>query len=415
MHSEDRSAVTTELIVVGGAYVEICAFPRSSLYRGSGVRAASVLTGLGNRVTLHTALDNSLAGMFNDIASRLKFSLVSAPRASAIQFRYRHPLDVPDVDVDLSVATTHPKVTAGAALVFGMLESRPIVQADRVVYDPQDGEQSKPFEANGSTADRLAVVASLSEARVLSGEDAPETAAKRLIERGAEVAVVKCGILGAFVQVGEQGSWVRSFPTDYVWKIGSGDVFSATFAHAWITEGKSPLEAAWFASRWVAEYVEHRKESVNADTLARIRAEASGQIQIRTPPRLIDKPVYLAGPFFNTAQQWLVDEARAALKALGVRVISPIHDIGEGPAEQVAPEDLRAIRESGLVFALVDGADAGTLFEIGYARALEIPVVAVGEAVDERSLTMLVGSNCIVHGDFCSALYAAGWQLLVDD
>lgn len=53
MHSEDRSAVTTELIVVGGAYVEICAFPRSSLYRGSGVRAASVLAGLGNRVTLH--------------------------------------------------------------------------------------------------------------------------------------------------------------------------------------------------------------------------------------------------------------------------------------------------------------------------------------------------------------------------
>lgn len=407
--------MTSELIVVGGAYVEICAYPRSSIYRGSGVRAASVLVGLGNRVTLHTALDNSLAGLFNDIASRLKFSLVSAPRASAIQFRYRHPLDVPDVDVDLSAATTHPKVSADAALVFGMLEGRPIVRAGCVVYDPQDGEQSRPFEANGSTADRLAVVASLSEALVLSGEDVPEAAAKRLIERGAEVAVVKCGILGAFVQSGKQGSWVRSFPTDYVWKIGSGDVFSAAFAHAWITEEKSPLEAAWFASRWVAEYVEHRKESVNADTLARIRAEASGQIQIRTPPRLIDKPVYLASPFFNTAQQWLVDEARAALKALGVRVISPIHDIGEGPAEQVAPEDLRAIRESGLVFALIDGTDAGTLFEIGYARALGIPVVAVGEAVDERSLTMLIGSNCIVHSDFCSALYAAGWQLLVDD
>lgn len=415
MHRKDRSAVTSELVVVGGAYVEICAYPRSSIYRGSGVRAASVLAGLGNRVTLHTALDDSLASVFKDIATRLKFSLASAPRTREIQFRYRHPLDVPDVDADLSVATTHPDVSACNALVFGMLEGRPIVRAGRVVYDPQDGDQSKPFGDNGSTADRLAVVASLSEARVLSGEDDAEAAANQLIERGAEVAVVKCGILGAFVQAGKHGSWVRAFPTDYVWKIGSGDVFSAAFAHAWITEDKSPLEAAWFASRWVAEYVKHRKELIDADTLACIRAEASGQIQIRTPPRLVNKPVYLAGPFFNTAQQWLVDEARAALNALGVRVISPIHDIGEGPAEEVAPKDLSAIRESGLVFALLDGTDAGTLFEIGYARALEIPVVAVGEAVDERSLTMLIGSNCIVHSDFCSALYAAGWQLLVDD
>lgn len=407
--------MTSELIVVGGAYVEICAYPRSSIYRGSGVRAASILAGLGNHVTLHTALDDSLAAVFSDIAFRLNFSLVSAPRSREIQFRYRHPLDVPDVDADLSVATTYPVVSTGTALVFGMLEGRPIVHASRVVYDPQDSDKSQPFGANGSSADRLAVVASLPEARVLSGEDDPETAAKRLIERGAEVAVVKCGILGAFVQAGEQGSWVRAFPTDYVWKIGSGDVFSAAFAHAWMTEEKSPLEAAWFASRWVAEYVKHRKESVDADVLARIYAEASGQIQIRTPPRLIDKPVYLAGPFFNTAQQWQVDEARAALKGLGVRVFSPIHDIGEGPAEQVAPEDLRAIRESGLVFALLDGTDAGTLFEVGYARALDIPVVAVGEAVEERSLTMLIGSDCIVHSDFCSALYAAGWQLLVDD
>jgi hypothetical protein len=407
--------VTSELIVVGGAYVEICAYPRSSIYRGSGVRAASILAGLGNRVTLHTALDDQLAGVFKDIATRLRFSLVSAPRAREIQFRYRHPLDVPDVDADLSVATTHQDVSAGAALVFGMLEGRPVVRAGRVVYDPQDGDKSQPFGANGSSADRLAVVASLSEARVLSGEEAPDAAAMRLIERGAEVAVVKCGILGAYVQHRGQGSWVRAFPTDYVWKIGSGDVFSAAFAHAWITESRSPLEAAWFASRSVAEYVRNRKELVDADTLALIRAEASGQVQVRTPPSLIDKPVYLAGPFFNTAQQWLVDEARAALKALGLRVISPIHDIGEGPAEQVAPEDLRAIRESGLVFALLDGIDAGTLFEIGYARALDIPVVAVGEAVDERSLTMLIGSNCIVHSDFCSALYAAGWQLLVDN
>lgn len=404
-----------QLIVVGGAYVEICAFPRSRIYRGSGVRGASILAGLGNRVMLHTALDSQLDSVFKEIATRLKFSLTVAPRKCEIQFRYRHPLDVPEVDADLPDVLEHQDIATDAALVFGMLEGRPIVRARQVVYDPQDGDKSQRFDANGSRAHRLAVVASLCEARVLSGEESAEAAAKRLVELGAEVAVVKCGILGAFVHYGQQGSWVRAFPSDYVWKIGSGDVFSAAFAHAWITEGKSPLEAAWFASRWVAEYVQHRKESVGADTLARIRADASGQIQVRTAPRVIDKPVYLAGPFFNTAQQWLVDEARAALSALGVRVISPIHDIGEGPAKQVATEDLRAIRQSGLVFALLDGIDAGTLFEIGYARALDVPVVAVGEAVDERSLTMLIGSNCVVHSDFCSALYAAGWQLLVDD
>ncbi|WP_222837736.1 PfkB family carbohydrate kinase [Lysobacter capsici] len=403
--------------VIGGAYIEVCSYPRSTVHRGSGVRAACVLAGMGDSVSLHTILGEQLSGDFAKIADIKGIGLHSVRRKYEISFYYRHPLDQPEIDIgDGEFPTLEGLSALENALVFGMIEGRPVVHAQAVVYDPQDGEDAMPFDANGSSAGRLAIVASLSEARVLSGEQAPEDAARALLRGAAEVVIVKCGMLGAVLATPDhEPTWIRAFPTDYVWKIGSGDVFSAAFAHAWLREQASPLEAAWFASRWVAEYVRTRREQLSAEELITLRQEATAAAKFRNRPVVNQKPVYLAGPFFNTAQTWLIDEIRSLMIDAGVQVFSPIHDIGEGPAHEVAPADLHAIDQSGLVLALLDGLDAGTLFEVGYARARGIPVVGIAECVDEPQLTMLVGSRCIIRDDLCSGIYEACWQLISDD
>jgi hypothetical protein len=299
-------------------------------------------------------------------------------------------------------------VIAERVLVFGMLEGRPKVLAKRVVYDPQDGFRARPFGENGSTAEELLIIASLSEGRALTAEEEPEKVATAHLANVKCVGVIiKCGPQGTLVATATEQQWITPFPSRRVRKIGSGDVFSAGFAHAWLQEGASILDAAWFASRTVAEYVGTRAEIFAPDCLQRIRDEAKAAAEKTTiAARAIpDASIYLAGPFFTTNEQWLVDEARFALREMGFKVFSPIHEIGEGPPDIVAPADIVALENCKLVFALLNGLDPGTLFEVGYARALGIPVVGLAEVVDERPLTMLLGSGCAISDDFATSIY----------
>lgn len=382
------------------------------------MRAACILAGFGSAITLSTVTGPGLTGDFEDIARRKGITLESKPGSVDIWFRYRHPLAKPDVYPALVPPTTYQSdVVAEHALVFGMLEGRPKVSAKRAVYDPQDGFRARPFHENGSTAEELLIIASLSEGRALTAEEEPEKVAAALQGSGKCVGVIiKCGPQGALVATATSQLWIRPFPSKRVWKIGSGDVFSAAFTRAWLQEGISILDAAWFASRTVAEYVGTRAESFDPDCLQRIREDAKAAAgKTTTTVRAIpDASIYLAGPFFTTNEQWLVDEARFALREMGFKVFSPIHEIGEGPPDIVAPADIFALENCKLVFALLNGLDPGTLFEVGYARALGIPVVGLAEAVDERPLTMLLGSGCAISDDFATSIYAACWQLMGD-
>jgi nucleoside 2-deoxyribosyltransferase len=120
--------------------------------------------------------------------------------------------------------------------------------------------------------------------------------------------------------------------------------------------------------------------------------------------------VYLAGPFFTISQRWLIDETRRCLTDLGMQVFSPVHDIGHGPAETVAPADLAALDQCDAVFAILDGIDSGTVFEIGHARARGKPVYVLAQTVSEEDLKMVVGSGCRVFDDFVTALHQTAWR-----
>ena len=99
-------------------------------------------------------------------------------------------------------------------------------------------------------------------------------------------------------------------------------------------------------------------------------------------------PVYLAAPLFSDAERNFNTLVRDFLVANGYPVYLP-QETGEGIE---GPERDRAIFESHLaaldqapcVVAVCDGpdADSGTAWEIGYACAREIPVIAL--ATDRR-------------------------------
>jgi nucleoside 2-deoxyribosyltransferase len=411
--------VSASIAVIGGAYAEECAFPARQMFRGSGGRAAAILTSLGAQVLLSTVTGPRLTSIFRDIATRLGYQLDAQAGSQDIWFRYQHPLASPTVfPPEIAQVSYASPIKADRALVFGMIEGRLPICAKRAVYDPQDGIAAKTFGENGSTADELAFVLSHSEGRALTGENDPATIASKLLaQQGVSVVIVKCGPQGALVRTANSLGWVRPFPTQRVYKIGSGDAFSAAFAYAWLVEEQEPVSAAWFASRVAAAYVESGQDRFSPDEIGDFRAQA-GLAHRRhglSPERKVpDTQIYLAGPFFSTSQQWLVDEARGALKDMGFRVFSPIHDVGAGPWEEVAPADIAALESSGIMLALLDGVDAGTMFEVGYARAKKIPVVAIAEAVDATPLTMVLGSGCVVTNDFTTGVFAVCWQLMGD-
>ena len=84
---------------------------------------------------------------------------------------------------------------------------------------------------------------------------------------------------------------------------------------------------------------------------------------------------------------------KIALFNQGLKVFSPLHDVGRGNADDVAPADLKGLDRSSVVLAIIDGLDPGTIFEIGYARAKGIPVIAYVENEKEEDLKMIGAAN----------------------
>lgn len=392
--------------VIGGTYWERCERPEWDQLYGSGGRAAAALSKLTD-VRLTTYVGEGSASLAKQYASAYEYelSLISSPRTYA--FRYLHSAGRP-------ILTPYPAeliantliLDADDALVFGMLEGSPTVCARRVVYDPQSPEAPSSFFANGSKADSLAVVLNVGEGQRLTGEESLPDIGRRLLEAGeAHVVVLKCGPSGGLVFVGETVTPFPAYATETVWAIGSGDVFSAAFAYLWLSENRSPEEAAVGASAAAAAYCATRSLPLTPESFLPYYPSVGGSEDSR--PR-----IYLAGPFFDTAALWLVEEMGAFLTGHGAEVFSPYHDVGLGGPDEVVDEDLQGIVESDAVLALLDGLDPGTLFEVGYARSRGIPVVALAESVPEPHLTMFRGSGCEVVHDTATALYRALWAAL---
>lgn len=401
--------------VVGGFYEERCTRPAWNETFGSGGRAAAAIATLRTEVVFHTYTSPKSQSYLQMFAAAYKLNVQTSSIERAVAFSYLHDL------ADPQIAHAPPAQPIAAPLRiqqdnvvrFGMLEGDAVVHAQWAVYDPQNQGAPVAFGANGSTAQHLALVLNSWEAQQMAGlpeGDAQACARKIAQEQHAEVVIIKQGAQGAMVWANQRATQVPAYRTQLVWKIGSGDCFVAYFAQAWMEQKLAPAVAADFASRATAYYVDTKGFST-PETLEAVHyppiSQQNGQLSV------VPKKVYLAGPFFHLGQIWLIEQARALLQSAGLQVLSPFHDIGLGTAEDVVPLDIQAIEECDLVFAAVDGLDPGTIFELGYARSLDRPVVIYSETqVGNESLKMMQGTGCEIYANFTTAIYATRWRAM---
>ena len=396
--------------VAGGTYLEYCREPAWNELFGSGLRAAEAITSLGERVRFHTFIgDDSQRSVLEAKAESKGIELDCFPIPRTLAFEYLHPLSKPVIAPELSaralvVSPQNKQITAKNVLRFGVIEGSINVDAEMAVYDPQSPSNPRPFSEGGSKATRLAIVANRSEVRKLTGvQDSMAAGEKLRRDSDAEVVVMKCGADGCTVFTAGGSAKIPAFKTTRVWPIGSGDIFSAVFSVGWMTRQLPPETAAIEASRAVAHFVE-TKCNPTPDVLQR-----DTRAPLEVLPADQHKQIYLAGPFFNLPQRWLIEEFYAALRGFGVRVFSPLHDVGRGSCGDVYGPDMKGLQESGVVLACLDGLDTGTIYEIGYAHARGVPVIAFFSAEREEDLKMPLGGGALHVSDFATALYWTVW------
>jgi len=389
------------MIVIGGSYSEGCTRPADRRLRGSGLRAAIALRRVSPDVLLQTSVSESEAPELDAVTGAFGIKAQVVPRDSPVTFNYFTPLSPPAID-GMDARLLGPiSASDDVVLRFGMLERDQQVDLScaTLVLDPQGETRALPI--GELRPERLAIVANEREIRRLGGSvDTIRAAGVLLNATKAQAIVVKSGARGARVLTSQGEVLVGPRPTQQVHPIGSGDVFSASFAWAFGTKSADAVEAARVASAYTSEVVSSRDEPALTDE----PAPALGEF--RQAPA-----VYLASPFFGLGQEWLVDLVQHALVELGAVPFSPLHDVGRGGPE-VAQKDLDGIDQSAAVLALVDGLDVGTIFEIGYAVRCGKPVVAYLDPQRSEDLTMLMGSGVDITDDLSSAVYRSVWRAM---
>lgn len=389
-----------KLHVVGGTYHEYCHVPKSNELWGSGLRGAAALsefldvyyTSCIGRADFEAATSKcELYGIESNFLSIEKTHY----------FDYFHPLSKPLFEDVNKQSNASISISEDSILYYGMHENVPSVTGKYVVYDPQS---HVPFKDTRSSAEHLALILNRNEAQLFTGSSGQanlEVIGRQLLEENAaEVVVIKDGSKGAVVITEDEIERVPVFEIDSVWPIGSGDIFSAAFAWRWIFEQESPLQAAYTASKYTATYCSSRvlplpKSPFNLQ-----------EIQPKDEPNKI----YLAAPFFTLSQVWLVNEIRWLLIEFQNKVFSPYHDVGFiNNSREIADRDLSGLNASDTVFAVLDGHDPGTIFEIGYAISKGKRVVILAEEVPAINLVMFEGTGCVIMKDLTTAIYTASW------
>ncbi|HAF32594.1 MULTISPECIES: PfkB family carbohydrate kinase [Sphingobacterium] len=387
------------LKIIGGTYYEECLDPLDRKLAGSGLRAACALANKGIEIDFLSFISQKDKELAETICNSFGINGQFIISEETITFSYKHPLSLPTPYGIIENREFSDKREENL-LFYGLKEANIKTESNYVVYDPQNGIN---FRDTGSKANHLALILNKKESQLISkltDETDLELIGKSIIaSENAEVVVIKNGSHGALVIEPNSINYVPIFKTTTIWPIGSGDIFSAAFALKWMIERLPAKDAALYASKSTADYCETRVLPIPVNAVERKPLE-----------KLIkQKRIYLAGPFFDMGQRWFINECRNILLEFDNNVFSPLHDSGFGTPESIAPQNIDAIEKSDLIFAILNGKDPGTLFEIGFARALNKRAVIFYENVSQEDLFMLVGTGCECFSDFSTAIYSASW------
>lgn len=373
--------------IVGGLYRELCDLPSWDATMGSGGRAALTAKALLTNVELSTFASSADFRAVHDL--RIKgVTLHVSNRPSSIVFAYVHPLSTPYIEPPRGtvIADGLIKASGDAVLRFGFLEGDAVVEASRVVYDPQTWRRPPSFWANGSTAKELALVLNELELRHLAELDDLTAAAQHILKKeNATVVVVKRGTWGASVyEAAGSVTHVPAYRSRKVFKIGTGDIFSAVFAVYWAEKCVTASEAADLASRCVSVYCDTREFNFDDAALRSREPVSSG----------IGGIIRLEGSVATLGQRYTMAEARIALHELGLEVLCPQLDA------TVVDWNVDA------TLAISDGLPAQAQARVAWDRSKEVPVVVL----DERA-TAQEGLACAnwTTEDFVTAMYLTAW------
>ena len=404
------------MIVAGGTYDEIVVEPDSRDLLGSGMRAAAALRHREQPPVLETALDAETVEEAGFVADALGVQLGRGVRRDErVMFRYLTPISAPAINGPSSrlIDADNWVVEDSTVLTFGLVEARTggvHVCADTVVFDPQRPRDTEPLQLGNLDAKRRIVVANGNEVRKLGRHADHRTAAANLLvtTEGIHGVITKRGATGSIVSWQDDGEirheTVGAHPTTRVWPIGSGDTFSAGFAHA-VDLGADLVEAARIGSAAAAFWCSTRNPAVDRAILDGDTSELPRAAEPRTGK------VYLASPFFTVAERWLVETVRDELFSLGVDVWSPVHEVGPG-GDEVAQKDLAGLEECDAVIALLDHGDPGTIFEVGWAVQAGYPVVGFASSLHKDGVKMMAGTSVELHRDLSTACYRAAWAAM---
>lgn len=392
--------------IVGGTYTETCANPEFDFLAGSGMRAAATLTESGTDIALTTARRDLESQVADITAAGLGVRDVDwIHRSRSVGFSYFTPMGAPLISGAGAQLEQSISVEDDSVLVFGMIEAgRVEVHGKRVVLDPQRPRGLEDDDLPAIKADETVWTLNERETTQLASTTDVALGARALVEKhNLAAAVTKRGPRGALVTTrdGHQVE-IGACRTSHVFPIGSGDVFAAAFAWAWAEQGADPVEAAKVGSSAAAHWCETMDYPTPIDVL---QGKTTRQV-IR--PDTTSK-VYLAGPFFNLQQRWVIDVVRDGLRP---GVWSPFHEVGPGGIE-VAKKDLAGLEQCDAVLALLDDDDPGTLFELGYATKMGLPIVGYAEHVHPEGRKMLTGTDAELYNDLSTAIYQAVWAAAV--
>jgi len=294
--------------IVGGFYKETSLVPEIDQMFGSGGRAAAILNKITD-VTFHTYIDNN-----SDLAEfekKYSIEVKKYHRDSPITFSYFHPLSTPLISKS-EIFQPPIEVSGEVVLRFGFIEGDAVVDANRVVFDPQTWKQKAVYSINGSRANNLAVVLNeLELAHSTSSNSLIEQAQELLELNNAEVIVVKRGVKGCFVleKSGNKFS-IPSYLSNKVTKIGTGDIFSAIFTFYWGVKKEHPSLAADLASKHVACFCESGGIDLDYQNIEKL-----------TP---IDfesfKPVTIFADQTGLGKRYILEEAKYLFLQFGITV-----------------------------------------------------------------------------------------------
>lgn len=407
------------MTIYGGFYHEKCIFPEWDQIYGSAGRAAAILSNFTKDLTLNTFYnEKEYLDIFTNLYN-INYTLNYTP--FNIQFNYFHTFSRPEFFISKNLEMnklSSIKIEDNSVICFGTIEANtPLIKSKYAIFDFQSSKFINLYNEKNEI-ENLAFIMNLEEAKYISKESSIEKIKDFFFSTisNLKVLVLKDGPFGGFLFNDEKLQLkIPIYKSNFIFKIGTGDIFTSIFGYFWINQKENKLsleEILNYSSFATAFYSKNYKSQYKKNFLDTFRNNPYEKLFFNKLN--FKNKVYLAGPFFNMSQRWQIEDTKKQLEKLNFDVFSPIHHVGIGESNDIAQKDLKGLDDCDSVFAILNGYDPGTVFEIGYAIAKGKKVVLFSEQKDNVNLTMFKGTDCLIFDDITTALYTLVWEMSLE-